>query len=117
MSKTADRFGLRSLIEINGCYDSIAGKGRDFMDPGDIEKDIASLDAASECLKDYATKVIAHAGRDVATIRTLPTIRDLEASLDLFEKILNRYYALINAGGIELPTVAQVPWTEIFLVP
>jgi AcrR family transcriptional regulator len=102
---------------INGCYDSIAGEGKGFMDSEDIERDIACLDATAECLKDYATKVIAHAGRDVASIRTLPTIHDLEASLDLFEKVLNRYFSLINAGAIELPKVAQVPWVEIFLIP
>lgn len=110
--------GLESdFCYINSCFDSIVGEGRAFLDPADIEKDMNDLKTTAECLKDYATKTIAHAGRDATSIKVVPTIKDLDASLDLFEQVLKKYFALINAGGIELPTVAQEPWKEIFSIP
>ena len=102
---------------INKCFDDIVGKGKDFIDPAEIENDIQRLNTTAESLKVYATKTLAHAGKDAKSIKILPTIKDLDDSIDLFEKMLNKYYALLNAGGIGLPKVAQVPWKEIFLKP
>ncbi|MCG7852712.1 MAG: hypothetical protein MIO92_09335 [Methanosarcinaceae archaeon] len=102
---------------VNNCFDEIVGKGKDFIDPTEVDSDIKSLNETAESLKVYATKTLAHAGNDAESIKTLPTIKDLDDSIDLFEKTLNKYYALLNAGGIELPKVAQVPWKEVFLKP
>lgn len=102
---------------INAGFDDAVGKGRDALDESDIAKDIESLRAVAEPLRIYANKTIAHADRNADSIRTLPTIRDLNDSMDLLEAVYNKYYFLLNAGSIEFPKVAQVPWKEVFLKP
>jgi len=102
---------------INLCFNKLVSEGKDSLDSADIDKDISCLNETAQSLKVYATKTLAHAGRDAESIKTLPTIKDLDDSIDLFEKMLNKYYGILNAGGIELPKVAQVLWKEIFLKP
>jgi hypothetical protein len=79
---------------INNCFDAIVGKGKDYIDSAEVENDIKTLNAIAESLKVYANKTIAHAGIDAASIKTLPTIKDLDDSINHFEKMLNKYFAL-----------------------
>jgi len=102
---------------INQCFDKLVGKGKESLDTTDVAEDIKSLENAAKTLREYANKTIAHAGKDAESIKTLPTIKDLDDLIDLFEKIFNKYYGLVKAGGIQFPKVAQVPWKKIFLKP
>lgn len=102
---------------INQGFDNAVGKGRNSLDQSDIAKDIEDLKAVAEPLRIYATKTLAHADRNADSIETLPTIRDLNDSIDLIERVYKKYYFLLNAGSIVFPEVAQIPWKEIFLKP
>lgn len=102
---------------INAGFDSEVGKGNDALDGSAVAKDIEGLGAVAKTLCAYTNKIIAHADRNADSIRTLPTIRDLNDSMDLIEKVFNKYFYLLNAANITFPTAAQVPWKEIFLKP
>ena len=54
---------------------------------------------------------------DKASIRRLPTISDLDGSIDCLAEITRKYYAILHAGSIELLPVAQMPWKKIFDIP
>lgn len=100
---------------INKGFDDAVGEGRDELDESDVAEDIERLKAVSEPLRIYANKTLAHADSNADSIRILPTIRDLNDSMDLIEAIYKKYYFLLNASSIEFPKVAQVPWKEVFL--
>lgn len=102
---------------INQCFDQLVGKGKESLDRADVTEDIKSLENAAKTLREYANKTIAHAGKDAESIKTLPTIKDLDGPIALFERVFNKYYGLAKAGGIQFPKVAQVPWKKIFLKP
>lgn len=102
---------------INAGFDSAVGEGRDMLDGPDIAGDIKRLRAVAKTLRDYTNKVVAHTDKNADSIRTLPTIRDLDDSMDLMEKIFQKYYFLLNAATVVFPTVAHVPWKKIFLKP
>ncbi len=102
---------------INKCFDDLVGEGKQSLSPTDITEDIDCLKKTAGTLHEYATKIVAHADKNAESIKTLPTIKDLDDSIDLFEKTFNRYYGLLNAGGIGFPKVANDPWKEIFLRP
>jgi hypothetical protein len=105
------------IAYINDCFDKLVGKGKESLDSADIALDIDQINEIAKALKVYSNKTIAHAGKDAESIETLPTIKDLNDSIDMFERMLNKYYGILNAGGIELPKFAQVAWESVFLIP
>lgn len=102
---------------INQGFDSVVGEGKNFLDQTEIAKDVDNLRTVAESLRVYANKTLAHADKNAESIQTLPTIKDLNDSMDLIEKIFKKYYFILTASNIEFPRVAQVPWKEIFLKP
>ena len=100
---------------INACFDSLVGEGKDHLDRRDIEHDIHRLLKIAAVLIRYVNKMVAHI--DKASIRRLPTISDLDGSIDCLAEITRKYYAILHAGSIELLPVAQMPWKKIFDIP
>lgn len=101
---------------INGCFDKLVGKGKSHIDPKDVEKDIQLLlKIRADKLVTYVNKTIAHLDKN--KIKKIPTIKDLDDSLGLFEKLVKKYYAIFHAGGIKLLPIPQVPWKNIFEIP
>jgi len=100
---------------INKGFDELVGKGKDHIDPADVEKDINELIYKTEVLKSYVNKTVAHLDKE--KLKKLPTIKDLDDSIDLLVKLVQKYYAIFHAGGIELQPVPQDPWKNIFEIP
>jgi hypothetical protein len=100
---------------INRCFDSLVGEGKDCPDRRDIEHNMQKLLIIAKILIRYVNKMVAHI--DKGTIRKLPTINDLDASIDCLADITKKYYAILHAGGVELLPVAQTPWKRIFEIP
>lgn len=101
---------------INECFDRLVGKGKDYIDPKDMEKDIELLlKIRADRLITYANKTIAHL--DKKKIKKIPTIKDLDDSIDLLEKLVQKYSAIFHAASIGLLPIAQIPWKNIFKIP
>lgn len=101
---------------INQDFDKLVGKGENHLDPGDLEKDIQQLLERTKVLTTYVNKTVAHLDKE--KLEKLPTIKDLDDSIDLLVKLVQKYYAIFNAEGIDLQApVPQRPWKNIFKVP
>jgi len=101
---------------INGCFDRLVGKGKSYIDPEDVEKDIELLlKIRADKLVTYVDKTIAHL--DKKKIKKIPTIKDLDDSIDLLEKLVQKYYPIFHAASIGLLPKEQVPWKNIFKIP
>lgn len=100
---------------INQGFDKLIGKGKDHIDPEDVAEDIKKLTEKTEVLKTYVNKTLAHLDKE--KLEKLPTIKDLDDSLDLIENLVQKYYAIFHAGRVGLLPVPQRPWKNIFKVP
>lgn len=101
---------------INGCFDKLIGKGKDYIDPEGVQKDICSLcEIRADSLINYVNKTIAH--YDKKKIKRLPTVADLNKSIDLLENLVEKYHAIFYAEVIDLLPRQQDPWKHIFEIP
>jgi hypothetical protein len=100
---------------INYCFDKLVGEGKDYIDPADVEEDIKKLIERTEVLKTYVNKTVAHLDKE--KLEKLPTIKDLDDSIDLLVKLVQKYYAIFHAGSIDLQPVLLRLWKNIFKVP
>ena len=100
---------------INQCFDKLVGEGKDHIDPTDVEGDIKRLIERTEVLRTYVNKTIAHLDKE--KLKKLPTIKNLDDSVDLLDELVQKYYAIFHAGSIILQPVPQLPWKNIFKVP
>ncbi len=101
---------------INDCFDKLIGRGKDYIDPENVQKDICSLCKIREDdLIDYVNKTIAH--YDKKKIKRLPMVADLDKSIDLLKELVEKYHAIICAELIDLLPRQQDPWKHIFKVP
>jgi len=100
---------------INEQFDRLVGKGKNYIDPDDVDKDIQSLEKirANELIT-YVNKTIAHL--DKKKIEKVPRIKDLDDSIDLLEELVQKYYGIFYAGGISLLPIPQIPWKDIFKI-
>jgi len=89
---------------INRGFDELVGKGKEYIEPLDVKDDISKLNERIEVLKTYVNKTVAHLDRE--KLEKLPTIKDLDDSIDLIVKLIQKYYAIIHAGTIELQLVS-----------
>ena len=100
---------------INQCFDKLVGEGKNHIDPTDVEEDTKRLIERTEVLKTYVNKTVAHIDKE--KLKKLPTIKDLDDSVDLLVEIVQKYYAIFHAGSIDLQPIPQLPWKNIFKVP
>jgi hypothetical protein len=103
------------LAYINSCFDSLVGEGKEHPGRNDIENDIHKLLEVAEVIISYVNKMVAHIDKD--TIKELPTVNNLDASIDRIAEITEKYHAILYAGSLDLQPVAQVPWQEVFRRP
>lgn len=99
---------------INQFFDELVGVRKDHIDPSDVEDDTNKLIERTEVLKTYVDKTVAHLDKE--NLETLPTIKDLDDSIDLIVKLVQKYYAILHAGTTKLQPVPQRPWKNIFNV-
>ncbi len=99
---------------INRGFDELVGEGKEHIEPADVEDDINKLIKRTEVLTTYVNKTVAHLDKE--NLETLPTIKDLDDSIDLIVKLVQKYYAILHAGTTILQPVPQRPWKNIFNV-
>ncbi len=99
---------------INIGFDELVGEGKEHIEPADVEDDIKKLVVRTEVLNTYVNKTVAHLDKE--NLETLPTIKDLDDSIDLIVKLVQKYYAILHAGTTILQPVPQRSWKNIFNV-
>ena len=100
----------------NDDFDRFAGRGRDHIDPLQVEEDLKQLCGATTKCEDFADKRLAH--RDKRDPKALPTYNEVDGCIDLLDKLYVKYLLLFKANSMEtlLPTW-QYDWQEIFRIP
>jgi len=99
---------------INIGFDELVGEGKEHIEPADVEDDINKLIRRTEVLTTYVNKTVAHLDKE--KLEKLPTVKDLDDSIDLIVKIVQKYYTILRAETIILQPVPQHPWKNIFKV-
>jgi len=100
---------------INRGFEELVGKGKTHIEPADVEEDIKKLIKRTKALKTYVNRTVAHLDKE--RLKKLPTIEDLDDSIDLIAELVKKYYSIFHAAVIELQPVPQRPWKNIFKIP
>src|SRR5882724_10469073 len=99
-------------IKKSGCLRT-SPNGSSIVSPGlarhferrQVQPDIDSLRDAADRLQQYASRRIAHLGREEP--KEIPTFSDLDAALDVFERLVKRCRLLLRKiAGDVLPIIA-----------
>ena len=99
---------------INIGFDELVGEGKEHIEPADVEDDIKKLVARTEVLNTYVNKTVAHLDKE--KLEKLPTVKDLDDSIDLIVKLVQKYHAIFHGETTILQPVPQRPWKNIFNV-
>lgn len=100
----------------NRSFDKYAGHSDSHVPKDTIEQDISQLRNLGERVKVFADKKIAHLVERQPI--TLPTLNDLDACIDLLERLVLKYERILKRSAPQslLPTW-QYDWKAIFCEP
>ena len=94
-------------------FNNVVGKGRPFLGPRAIRADLRSLEDASERVKRFVNKRVAHKTSS-GEIRRLPKFDELDAALDKIDKIFCKYNLLLTGEGYSTQhATRQFDWREV----
>lgn len=100
-------------------FDCVAGPGSPHFERRQVQPDIDSLRDAADRLQQYASRRIAHLDREEP--KEIPTFSDLDAALDVFERLVKRCRLLLRKiAGDVLPIIAypcEAVLTEPWIPP
>jgi hypothetical protein len=99
----------------NLCFDDIAGKGCDYLEVADIDKDIQTLITKTSALTKYVNKRIAH--HDQKEFADIPTFKDLHEAVDYLEVLLKKYWLIFTALETQALPVWHYDWQAVFRYP
>ena len=96
-------------------FDKFAGPGGEHVDAEIIAADLSRLDAATEKVKTFVDKHLAHSD-DQASVSL--TFQELSDSLEEVSELIRRYYLLVHGSSLlsTIPT-KQYDWLRPLLVP
>ena len=101
----------------NQTFDNIVGQGKDFLSQQVVRSDLRRLEDASERVRRFVNKRIAHRTPSGA-IRRLPKFQEIEQALDELEIVFLKYNRLLTASGPDsLNTCTQYDWREVLWTP
>jgi hypothetical protein len=98
-------------------YDTYVGQGRTELDPARIQEDIDLLSAASEKIRHYTDRIVAHYDQR-GLGKPVPTFHDLSNCLLEMDELVLKYSELMKgeAKMTLLPTFLY-DWKSIFRIP
>jgi hypothetical protein len=97
--------------------DNLLGKNRSFLSRKLVRSDLATIRRAEGRIRRLVNKRFAHRANRGA-IRKLPTYRDLHSSLDVLDRIVVKYYALLTGKGlISCHAPIAFNWRRVFYEP
>lgn len=97
-------------------FDGFSGANAPHIKASLVCDDLAELRKASERCEDYADKRIAH--WDKREPKELPTFNELDACVELLDRLYVKYHLLFHAQNMQsLLPVRQYDWKAIFREP
>ena len=97
----------------NKDYDNLAGESVNLFPVEKLEKDLNKLEDINNLHKTYIDKRLAHHEK-ITTLNPMGTYQDLDDAIMIFKEITVRYYLLLFATTIELITIPERDWKNIF---
>lgn len=98
-------------------FDGVVGKGKLHLSEQAIRSDLRALEDASERVRRFVNKRIAHR-TSPGEIRRLPKFNEMDAALDKLDQIFCKYDLLITArGASSLHATRQYDWREVLWEP
>ncbi len=96
-------------------YDKYAGAGVDAIPAERYQQDLDEFLEVTRPIKDYVDRVVAHT--DQRELTNAPTFEELNAAIELLEKLLNKYMVLLTATSVpSADPVHQADWKAAFRV-
>ena len=92
-------------------FDRLIGARATHVDPASVRRDLDSLIAATEKVKHYVNKRIAH--RD-EKLEPKARFGDIDESLDALERLVDKYCRLVTGGATRLNPTLPSGWKRIF---
>jgi hypothetical protein len=106
---------LRETAAISS--DNLLGRGRRFLSRQLVRSDLARIRRAESRIRRFVNKRIAHRAT-AGAIRKLPTYAELHQSLDVLDRIVVKYYALLTGRGlVSCHASILFNWREVFYAP
>ncbi len=96
-------------------FDRIAAPGSPHLERRHVQPDIDALRDPADRLQRYATQRIAHLDREEP--KEIPTFSDLDAALDVFERLVRRYRLLLRGDGGDVLPIIAYPWEAVLTEP
>lgn len=97
-------------------FERFARPGAQHIDPRVIRGHRRELVAAQRRLREFVNRYVAHRSR--YPMRRLPTYDELDACVDLLERLVREYVLLLEQSGLaEVVPVIQYDWKRPFRVP
>ena len=98
-------------------FNSVVGKGRSCLQQQAIRADLRKLEDASERVRRFVNKRIAHRTKP-GEIRRLPKFNDVDTALDKLDQVFCKYNLLLTAQGMSsLHATRQYDWREVLWEP
>ncbi len=97
-------------------FDKFSGRGQSHISKDMVSSDLRKLYRVASKVEDFVDKRIAH--HDKRKPKILPKFDEVDACLDVLDKLYVKYHLAFNASSMNslMPTY-QYDWKEIFKVP
>ncbi len=101
----------------NLTFNNVVGPKRQYLTQQMIRSDIKELEDASERVRRFVNKRVAHR-TPTGKIRRLPTFNEIDRALDSLDRIFCKYNLLLVASGItSVHAEPQQDWREVLWQP
>ena len=98
-------------------FNASVGKGRAFLPQTAIRSDLRRIEDASERVRRFVNKRVAHRASPGA-IRRMPRLNELDNALDTLDQVFCKYNLLLTAtGSSSLHATRQYDWREVLWEP
>lgn len=100
----------------NGHFDKFSGTGRSQISKDMVSSDLLELNRTASKVEGFTDRRIAH--HDIREPKELPTFNEVDACLDVLDKLYVKYHLVFHASAMDslMPTY-QYDWQDIFEVP
>lgn len=103
-------------IHADRTFDNLVGRGRGALSQRAVRADLRAIEDAHKRIRRFVNKRVAHRTSKGA-IRHLPTYKDLNDALAVFDRILCKYYTLLTASGMTTAyATPQYDWRDVLRV-
>jgi AbiU2 len=99
-------------------HQQFGGEVGDHLDPAIPMADLDAARQASEGVRRYVDKHLAHSDRNAVPASSLPTVPELHYAIDMIGHVYKKYANLLTASSwITLVPIAQNDWMAVFREP